>query len=73
MDVAKLIALGVITLIAAFAADQGNDIAFRVHGFLIFAVAAGLFVHVLRNLGDAKPVTPQNAVAITPALTGSSK
>ena len=55
MDVAKLIALGVITMIAAFAADQGNDIAFRVHGFLIFAVAAGLFIHVLRNLGDAKP------------------
>ena len=45
----KLISLGLITFVAAYAADQGNDLAFRIHGLLIMFVAAGLFVWVLRT------------------------
>ncbi len=54
MDVAKLIALGLITLIAAYAADQGLDVAFRIHGFIVLVVAAGLFLHVLRRMDEPK-------------------
>ncbi len=55
MDVIKLVALGVIALIAAYAADQGNDIAFRIHGAIIMLVSGGLFLWTLRKTGEPKP------------------
>ncbi len=45
----KLTALGLIALVAAYAADQGYDLAFRIHGLLIFLVASGLFLWMLRT------------------------
>ena len=54
MDALKLGSLGLIALIAAYTADQGNDLAFRVHGLIILLVAAGLFVHVLRSFGEPR-------------------
>ena len=35
MDVVKMIALGLVAILAAYAADQGHDLAFRVHGLII--------------------------------------
>ena len=57
MDAFKLTLLGLIVLVAGYAADQGHDLAFRVHGLLIMLIAAGLFLWKLRTL-DA----PQMAV-----------
>ncbi|NRB02415.1 MAG: cytochrome-c oxidase, cbb3-type subunit I [Rhodobacteraceae bacterium] len=54
-DALKLTALGLVALIAAYAADQGNDIAFRVHGFIILLVAAGLFIWTLRGTDEPRP------------------
>ena len=54
-DAVKLIALGLIALIAAYAADQGNDLAFRIHGLIILLVAAGLFIWVLRRTDEPRP------------------
>ncbi len=54
MKAVKLVALGLVALVAAFAADQGNDLAFRIHGLLIMLIAAGLFVWELRR--DPVPV-----------------
>ena len=55
MDAIKLIALGLITAIAAYAADQGADLAFRIHGLLIMVVAGGLFIRTLMQVGSPKP------------------
>ena len=52
----KLTALGLIALIAAYAADQGNDLAFRFHGLIILLVAVGLFVWTLRKTDEPRPV-----------------
>ena len=60
MDVFKLTLLGLIALIAAFAADQGNDLAFRVHGLIIMFVAGGLFISTLRRFGDQRPAADQS-------------
>jgi cytochrome c oxidase cbb3-type subunit 1 len=55
MQAFKFVVLGLIILIAAYAADQGHDLAFRLHGFLILVVAAGLFVWLLRRVGEPRP------------------
>ncbi|SLN48617.1 cytochrome-c oxidase, cbb3-type subunit I [Pseudooctadecabacter jejudonensis] len=59
MSALKLTLLGIVILISAYAADQGRDLAFRVHGFLILLVSAGLFLWTLR-----KTDTPRPAVAM---------
>ena len=48
-DAFKLTALGLIAFVAAYAADQGHDLAFQVHGLLIFLIAAGMFLWILRT------------------------
>ena len=55
-DAMKLSALGLIAFVAAYAADQGIDLAFRVHGAIVMLVAAGLFVWVLRKTDAPRPV-----------------
>ena len=57
MEAVKLGVLGLIVVIAAYAADQGNDLAFRFHGFLVMLVAAGLFLWSLRRV-DAPRAVP---------------
>ncbi|MEM6466653.1 MAG: cytochrome-c oxidase, cbb3-type subunit I, partial [Pseudomonadota bacterium] len=54
----KLLALGLIALLAAFAADQGRDLAFRVHGLIVLALSAGLFVWVLRHSDEPRAAVP---------------
>jgi len=55
MDAFKLVALGLVAMVAAYAADQGHDIAFRMHGLLIMLIAAGMFIWQLRRLGEPSP------------------
>ncbi|MEM6825116.1 MAG: cbb3-type cytochrome c oxidase subunit I, partial [Pseudomonadota bacterium] len=56
MDAFKIGALGLIALIAAYAADQGNDLAFRIHGLLVMIIAGGLAVWSIKRVGDPRPV-----------------
>ncbi|MEM8801407.1 MAG: cytochrome-c oxidase, cbb3-type subunit I, partial [Pseudomonadota bacterium] len=58
MEAFKLISLGLIALAAAYGADQGNDLAFRIHALLILLVAAGLFLSILRKVGTPAPAVP---------------
>jgi len=44
MNYAKLLLLGLVMLVAALGANWGHDLAYRVHAFLILAVAGGLFI-----------------------------
>ncbi len=69
-DAVKLIALGLIALVAAYAADQGNDLAFRVHGLLIMFVAAGLFVWVLRSTDKPRAAVAQGDYMDGPVRAG---
>ena len=52
MEAVKLGALGLVALVAAYAADQGNDLAFRIHGFTdpLAKQAIGTIVHALSAL-----------------------
>ncbi|KMW60078.1 Cytochrome c oxidase subunit CcoN [Candidatus Rhodobacter oscarellae] len=59
MAAVKYIALGLVMLAAAYAADQGRDIAFRIHGLLIFLVALGLMIWELRRSDAPRPVPVQ--------------
>ena len=56
MFIFKLIAFGLFTLIGVYAADQGNDLAFRVHGLLIMVICASLFLWTLRRSDVATPI-----------------
>ena len=54
----KIGALGLIALIAAYAADQGNDLAFRIHGLIIMLVAFGLMIWELRRTDTPRAAQP---------------
>ena len=69
-DAIKLIALGLIALFAAYAADQGNDLAFRVHGLIIMFVAAGLFIWVLRGTDRPRAAVAQGDYMDGPVRAG---
>ena len=56
IDTVKLIALGLIALIAALAANWGHDISYQVHALIIMAIAAVMFIVQLRRFGSAQPV-----------------
>ena len=50
----KLIALGLITLFAAMAANWGRDLAYIVHAIIIMAVSAYMFMRVLRQMAKKR-------------------
>ena len=52
----KLIALGLVAFVGLYATYMGVDLAFRVHGLLIFGVAAGMFIWTLRQIDEPQPV-----------------
>ena len=59
MRIFVLIVLAFIGFIGLYASDQGHDLAFRIHGLIIFAVAAGLFLWRIRTLDKPAPVVPE--------------
>ena len=48
----KLIALGLVTLIALMGINYARDLAYMVHAMIIALVAGGLFLHILRNMEE---------------------
>ena len=52
----KLILLGIIAFIAAMGIQFGRDLAYQVHAALIFVIASGMFVWVLRNTDEDVPM-----------------
>ncbi|MEM6940742.1 MAG: cytochrome-c oxidase, cbb3-type subunit I [Pseudomonadota bacterium] len=69
-DALKLSALGLMALIAAYAADQGNDLAFRMHGLLVMLVCAGLFLWVSRRSGEPRPAVSTGDYMDDPVRAG---
>ncbi|QTN36294.1 cytochrome-c oxidase, cbb3-type subunit I [Cognatishimia activa] len=59
MMVFRLVALALVVLVAAYAADQGRDLAFRIHGLIILLVAGMLFLWELRRSDAPAPVHAQ--------------
>ncbi|MGR3812821.1 MAG: cytochrome-c oxidase, cbb3-type subunit I [Cognatishimia activa] len=59
MMVFRLVALALVVLVAAYAADQGRDLAFRIHGLIILLVAGVLFLWELRRSDAPAPVHAQ--------------
>lgn len=51
----KLIALGLLVLFAALAANFARDLAYQVHAVLIMLIAGGLFIWVLRETDEPVP------------------
>ncbi|WP_415921943.1 cytochrome-c oxidase, cbb3-type subunit I [Tateyamaria sp. SN6-1] len=56
----KLIALGLVTLAAAIAANYGRDLAYQVHAVLIMLIAGALFLYEVRRTDEPVLATPQN-------------
>ncbi|WP_147124440.1 cytochrome-c oxidase, cbb3-type subunit I [Shimia ponticola] len=54
-DAIKLIALGLIALVAAMAANWGHDLAYQVHAIIIMLVAGAMFVWQLRSVDEPVP------------------
>ena len=48
----KLIALGLITLLAMIGANYARDLAYQVNALTVALVAAGMFLWTLRNTGE---------------------
>ncbi|EEI86848.1 putative cytochrome C oxidase subunit 1, partial [Anaerococcus lactolyticus ATCC 51172] len=51
-DYVKLVALGVIALCAAIAANYARDLAYMVNAVSVMLVAGGLFLWQVRRVGD---------------------
>ncbi len=66
MNYIKLSLLGGVMLLAALGSNWGLDLAYRVHAFVVMAVAAGLFIHVLRQTDAPEPV-----LITSPATVGT--
>jgi cytochrome c oxidase cbb3-type subunit 1 len=70
VNAVKLTALALIAFVAAYAADQGNDLAFRVHGLIILLVSAGLFLWILRQSDELRPAVPSGEYMDGPVRAG---
>jgi len=51
----KLLALGLITLLAAMAANYARDLAYQVHAVIIMLVAGGMFLWTVRRTDEPPP------------------
>jgi len=60
LDYLKLIALGVITILAAIAANYSRDLAYLVHAVIIMLVAGGMFLWVLRGVDEPRQPARQD-------------
>jgi len=56
-DYLKLIALGVIAVLAAIAANYARDLAYLVNALTIMLAAATAFIWILRTMGDSLPAS----------------
>ncbi|PZR00798.1 MAG: cytochrome-c oxidase, cbb3-type subunit I [Cereibacter sphaeroides] len=56
----KLVALGLITVFAAVAANYARDLSYMVHAMLIMLIAGGMFLWVLRRIDEELPPADQS-------------
>ena len=54
-DYLKLAGLGVVAVLAAIAANYGQDLAYQVNAITVMLAAGIAFLFVLRKAGDPKP------------------
>ena len=54
-DYIKLIALGAVAVLAAYAANYARDLAYQVNMIVVLLAAGLTFAYTLRTMGDAKP------------------
>ena len=59
-DYIKLVALGVIAVLAAIAANYARDEAYLVNALVVMLAAAATFIWTVRGIGEAKPAISQN-------------
>ncbi len=57
-DWIKIVALGIIALLAALAANFARDLAYQVHALIVMAVAAGMFIWTVRRTGEPSVPAP---------------
>jgi cytochrome c oxidase cbb3-type subunit 1 len=62
MDYVKLILLALVALISAIASSWAHDLAYQAHAVLIAAIAAGMFLWVLRGTDEPKPLFVQDGI-----------
>ena len=60
MSIIKFPVFAILLLISAYAADQGHDLAFRVHGFIVMLIVVFLLLRNLHAYGEQKPVASQD-------------
>jgi cytochrome c oxidase cbb3-type subunit 1 len=59
-DYVKLVVLGLIVVMAAFAAHHARDVGYLVHALIVMFVAAGLFLWQVRRTDEPRRPHPQN-------------
>ncbi len=57
-DWIKIVALGLIALAAAIAANWARDIGYQVHAIIVMLVAAGMFLWTVRHMDEGKGPAP---------------
>ena len=55
-DFFKLSLLALIAFFAALGTNFARDAAYQLHAVAVLIIAAGLFIHILRQVGEPKPV-----------------
>ncbi len=58
LDYAKLIALALITLFSALAANYAHDTAYQIHAIIVLLAAGGTFIHQLRKTNEPRRARP---------------
>ena len=56
MEITKFVVFAILFFVSAYAANQGLDFAFRIHGLVVMLVIAVLFIRNLRAYGEPKPI-----------------
>jgi hypothetical protein len=72
-SVLKLIASAAVAILAIVAASFARDLPYQVHALIILAVAAGLFLHTLRHLGEDRYAVPAGPAPQTITSASSTR
>ncbi len=65
LDTTKLMILGLITLLAAIAANYARDLAYLVHALLVMMVAGALFLWQVRRIGSPGQPVPADEYPVS--------
>ncbi len=70
LDAVKLSVLGLVALLAAIAANWGQDLAYTTHAVIVMLIAGGLFLWHFRSAGEPRPAPDRSVYLDGPIRAG---